>query len=156
MSRRGLITMDNAEVEAFLRSNKTMILVSNGHNGHPHAMPMWFGIEQGGQIVMTTFRKSQKVNNIRRNPKVTLLVESGLEYSELKSVMIYADCEVIDSLAETTNVMLGLARGRGEVTDAQAEQAKANLEKTASKRVALRMTPTEVLSWDHGKLSGKY
>ena len=54
---------------------------------------------------MTTFRKSQKVNNIRRDPKVTLLVESGLEYSELRSVMLYANCEVIDSLEETTNVM---------------------------------------------------
>ncbi len=156
MSRRGLITMDDAEVDAFLRSNKTMILVSNGHNGHPHPMPMWFGIEDGGTIVMTTFRKSQKVNNIRNDPRVTLLVEAGLEYNELKSVMIYANAEVIDDLTETTNVMLGLAKGRGEVSDAQMEAARANMEKTASKRVVLRMTPTTVVSWDHSKLGGKY
>ena len=156
MSRRGLITMEDAEVDAFLRSNKTMILVSNGHNGHPHPMPMWFGIEDGGTIVMTTFRKSQKVNNIRNDPRVTLLVEAGLEYNELKSVMIYANAEVIDDLTETTNVMLGLAKGRGEVSDAQMEAARANMEKTASKRVVLRMTPTTVVSWDHSKLGGKY
>ena len=156
MSRRGLITMDDAEVDAFLRSNKTMILVSNGHNGHPHPMPMWFGIEDGGTIVMTTFRKSQKVKNIRNDPRVTLLVEAGLEYNELKSVMIYANAEVIDDLTETTNVMLGLAKGRGEVSDAQMEAARANMEKTASKRVVLRMTPTTVVSWDHSKLGGKY
>ena len=156
MSRRGLITMDDAEVDAFLRSNKTMILVSNGHNGHPHPMPMWFGIEDGGTIVMTTFRKSQKVNNIRNDPRVTLLVEAGLEYNELKSVMIYANAEVIDDLTETTNVMLGLAKGRGEVSDAQMEAARANMEKTATKRVVLRMTPTTVVSWDHSKLGGKY
>ena len=156
MSRRGLITMDDAEVQSFLRSNKTMILVSNGHNGHPHPMPMWFGIEQDGKIVMTTFRKSQKVNNIRRDPKVTLLVESGLEYSELRSVMIYANCEVIDSLEETTNVMFRLSRGRGEVTDDQAGAFKANVAKNASKRLVLRMTPTEIVSWDHAKLGGKY
>ena len=148
--------MDDAEVDAFLRSNKTMILVSNGHNGHPHPMPMWFGIEDGGTIVMTTFRKSQKVNNIRNDPRVTLLVEAGLEYNELKSVMIYANAEVIDDLTETTNVMLGLAKGRGEVSDAQMEAARANMEKTASKRVVLRMTPTTVVSWDHSKLGGKY
>ena len=156
MSRRGLITMEDAEVDAFLRSNKTMILVSNGHNGHPHPMPMWFGIEDGGTIVMTTFRKSQKVNNIRNDPRVTLLVEAGLEYNELKSVMIYANAEVIDDLTETTNVMLGLAKGRGEVSDAQMEAARANMEKTATKRVVLRMTPTTVVSWDHSKLGGKY
>ncbi len=156
MSRRGLITMDDAEVDAFLRSNKTMILVSNGHNGHPHPMPMWFGIEDGGTIVMTTFRKSQKVNNIRNDPRVTLLVEAGLEYNELKSVMIYANAEVIDDLTETTNVMLGLAKGRGEVSDAQMEAARANMEKTATKRVVLRMKPTTVVSWDHSKLGGKY
>ncbi|MBJ38601.1 MAG: pyridoxamine 5'-phosphate oxidase [Gammaproteobacteria bacterium] len=148
--------MDDAEVDAFLRSNKTMILVSNGHNGHPHPMPMWFGIEDGGTIVMTTFRKSQKVNNIRNDPRVTLLVEAGLEYNELKSVMIYANAEVIDDLTETTNVMLGLAKGRGEVSDAQMEAARANMEKTASKRVVLKMTPTTVVSWDHSKLGGKY
>ena len=148
--------MDDAEVDAFLRSNKTMILVSNGHNGHPHPMPMWFGIEDGGTIVMTTFRKSQKVNNIRNDPRVTLLVEAGLEYNELKSVMIYANAEVIDDLTETTNVMLGLAKVRGEVSDAQMEAARANMEKTASKRVVLRMTPTTVVSWDHSKLGGKY
>ena len=148
--------MEDAEVDAFLRSNKTMILVSNGHNGHPHPMPMWFGIEDGGTIVMTTFRKSQKVNNIRNDPRVTLLVEAGLEYNELKSVMIYANAEVIDDLTETTNVMLGLAKGRGEVSDAQMEAARANMEKTASKRVVLRMTPTTVVSWDHSKLGGKY
>ncbi len=156
MSRRDLITMDDAEVDAFLRSNKTMILVSNGHNGHPHPMPMWFGIEDGGTIVMTTFRKSQKVKNIRNDPRVTLLVEAGLEYNELKSVMIYANAEVIDDLTETTNVMLGLAKGRGEVSDAQMEAARANMEKTASKRVVLKMTPTTVVSWDHSKLGGKY
>ena len=156
MSRRDLITMDDAEVDAFLRSNKTMILVSNGHNGHPHPMPMWFGIEDGGTIVMTTFRKSQKVNNIRNDPRVTLLVEAGLEYNELKSVMIYANAEVIDDLTETTNVMLGLAKGRGEVSDAQMEAARANMEKTATKRVVLRMKPTTVVSWDHSKLGGKY
>ena len=156
MSRRGLITMDDAEVDAFLRSNKTMILVSNGHNGHPHPMPMWFGIEDGGTIVMTTFRKSQKVKNIRNDPRVTLLVEAGLEYNELKSVMIYANAEVIDDLTETNYVMLGLAKGRGEVSDAQMEAARANMEKTASKRVVLRMTPTTVVSWDHSKLGGKY
>ena len=156
VSRRGLITMEDAEVDAFLRSNKTMILVSNGHNGHPHPMPMWFGIEDGGTIVMTTFRKSQKVNNIRNDPRVTLLVEAGLEYNELKSVMIYANAEVIDDLTETTNVMLGLAKGRGEVSDAQMEAARANMERTASKRVVLRMTPTTVVSWDHSKLGGKY
>tara|TARA_A100001037_G_C14923679_1_gene532857 strand:+ start:300 stop:746 length:447 start_codon:yes stop_codon:yes gene_type:complete len=148
--------MDDAEVDAFLRSNKTMILVSNGHNGHPHPMPMWFGIEDGGTIVMTTFRKSQKVKNIRNDPRVTLLVEAGLEYNELKSVMIYANAEVIDDLTETTNVMLGLAKGRGEVSDAQMEAARANMEKTASKRVVFRMTPTTVVSWDHSKLGGKY
>tara|TARA_Y100001934_G_scaffold107053_1_gene131549 strand:+ start:3486 stop:3932 length:447 start_codon:yes stop_codon:yes gene_type:complete len=148
--------MDDAEVDAFLRSNKTMILVSNGHNGHPHPMPMWFGIEDGGTIVMTTFRKSQKVNNIRNDPRVTLLVEAGLEYNELKSVMIYANAEVIDDLTETTNVMLGLAKGRGEVSDAQMEAARANMEKTATKRVVLRMKPTTVVSWDHSKLGGKY
>ena len=97
-SRRKLIELDADEIRDYLDAEKTLIIVGNGHNGYPHPMPMWFAHDPDGSIRCTTFGKSQKVLNWRRDPKATLLVESGVEYAELKGVMIYAHCEVIDDL----------------------------------------------------------
>ena len=58
-------------------------------------MPMWFGIEPDGAIVMTTFTKSQKIRNLERDPRVSLLVEAGEEYAELQGVVIYGEAELV-------------------------------------------------------------
>ena len=76
-SRRDLIRMSEEEVRDFLRTNKTITINSIGPGGYPHPMPMWFGVDDDGTVRMTTFRKSQKVLNIQRDPRVSLLVEAG-------------------------------------------------------------------------------
>lgn len=156
MSRRDQITMTDGEVRDFLVASRTMILVSNGKDGYPHPMPMWYWIDEAGTIYMTTFRKSQKINNLKRDPKVSLLVESGEVYQELKSVLIYATAEIIDDLENTTNVMFNLSRARGEVKAEQADAIKPALAKTAEKRVVIKMVPERIVSWDHSKLGGTY
>ena len=89
MSRRGLIQMSDDEVRAFLNASKTIILNSIGPGGYPHPMPMWFGLDPDGSVRMTTFRASQKVKNLKRDPRVSLLAESGEEYAELMGVVLY-------------------------------------------------------------------
>ena len=118
MSRRSQITMTEDEVREFIKSSRTMILVTNGNNGFPHPMPMWFGVEESGDVVMTTFRKSQKVLNIKRDNRVTLLVESGDAYAELKSVLIYAKAHIVDDLEATTEALMTVSRTRGEISGA--------------------------------------
>ena len=77
MSRRDQINLNQAEITDFLKNSRTIILVSNGKNGYPHPMPMWYAVGDDNTIYMTTFRKSQKINNLRKDPKCALLVESG-------------------------------------------------------------------------------
>jgi len=156
MSRRTQIQLSDQEIHDFLKSSRTMILVSNGKNGWPHPMPMWFWVDDDNNIFMTTFRKSQKVNNIKRDPRVTLLVESGDAYQELKSVVIYAEAEVVDDLDYTTEIMFNLSAARGEVDAGQADAVKGPMQRSASKRVVLRFNPKKIVSWDHAKLGGVY
>ena len=66
MSRRNKINMSDQEINDYLRAARTMILVSNGKDGYPHPMPMWFAIDDDNNIYMSTFRKSQKISNLRR------------------------------------------------------------------------------------------
>jgi len=146
------------EIRSYLRSNPRLILVSNGANGYPHPMPMNFMLDDEDRIVVTTFRKSQKVLNFQRDKRAALLVESGLDYSELKSVLAYADAEILDDPAFVLETMLAMAKHSENksmtqgLTDAAREQIRAS----APKRLILRFKPHQYVSWDHTKLKGGY
>ncbi|MEQ8858738.1 MAG: pyridoxamine 5'-phosphate oxidase family protein [Pseudomonadales bacterium] len=155
-SRRELIQLSPEEIRAFLDEHKTIILVSNGNDGYPHPMPMWFHVDDAGAVHCTTFRKSQKVLNLQRDPKATLLVESGVEYAELKSVLIYADAEIVDDQAAVVDTLVRInSRGR-ELSPAERAKLSDAVAATASKRVLLKFAPKRYVSWDHGKLGGRY
>ncbi len=155
-SRRELIQMSKDELREFLRTNKTIIINSIGPGGYPHPMPMWFAVDDDGTVRMTTFRKSQKVRNIERDAKVSLLVESGEEYSQLRGVVLYGKARVVDDLAVVTQTLLAIS-GFGDTADPAARKgAEAAVAKTAAKRVAILIRPEKIVSWDHSKLGGSY
>ena len=114
-SRRETIAMTPAELSAYLAAQRRIILIANGANGLPHPMPMNYGVDQQGRIVIVTFRKSQKVKNLERDPRATLLVESGETYGELKSAILYCDTEIITD-AEVIAANMVLIRADGAMT----------------------------------------
>ncbi len=148
MSRRTQIRLSEDEVRGFLEAAHTIILVSNGVGGFPHPVPMWFALDDEGAIRMTTYRVSQKVKNLRRDPRVSLLVESGTAYNELKGAVLYGHAEVVD---DVDSVVDTLARVGG-----QAAAASEGMRRQAAKRVMIRVKPERVASWDHSKLGGVY
>lgn len=151
-SRRHLIAMSADEVRAYLRVQKRLIVVSNGLRGFPHPVPMNFAIDEQDRLLVMTFRKSQKVRNLHRDPKVALLVESGEDYSELKAVMIYATADIIDHGPEFERAWSAFTdrpQGEGSMSGAQLRAALV-------KRVIIRFTPERIVSWDHAKLEGHY
>ena len=155
-SRRQSIEMTDTEMNDYLDAQKTLIIVSNGRGGYPHPMPMWFSRDDDGCFYCTTFGKSQKVRNWRRDTKATLLVESGLEYAELKGVVVYARCTVIDDAEEVKDTLLAI-NSQGQALDAAAkEKLRESLGRTAAKRVVLKFTPERYVTWDHTKLGGRY
>ncbi len=155
-SRRDLIRMSDDELRAFVRAHKTMTIVSNGRDGHPHPMPMWFAYDDDGTVRMTTFRKSQKVTNIQRDPRVTLLVEDGTEYAELRGAVLYGECEIVDDLQAVTDTLIDITGGEAADTPEGREGMAKVIQSTAAKRVLLRTRPTDIVSWNHTKLGGRY
>jgi nitroimidazol reductase NimA-like FMN-containing flavoprotein (pyridoxamine 5'-phosphate oxidase superfamily) len=148
--------MSDAEISDFLTASKTLIIVSNGRDGYPHPMPMWFAVDDAGALYCTTFSKAQKVLNFERDPKATLLVEAGEEYAELKSVLIYADTSIISDFDEVCDVLVNITTKGQTIDDAARAKLREQVGGTAAKRVALKFTPNKVISWDHAKLGGKY
>jgi len=152
MNRRAEIAMSVDEQKAFLASTRTLILSSIDRRGYPHSVAMWFAIF-GGLVHMTTFRKAQKVLNIRRNPKVALLAEAGVRYAELRGLMIRGRAELVEDVDLCTKILTDIqTRYFGPLTEAEREQ----LHRQAAKRVAIRVHPERVASWDHSKLGGTY
>jgi nitroimidazol reductase NimA-like FMN-containing flavoprotein (pyridoxamine 5'-phosphate oxidase superfamily) len=155
-SRREIIALTPEEIAAFLVEQKTIIIVANGKDGYPHPMPMWFYADDAGCIYCTTFRKSQKVLNFKRDPRASLLVESGEEYAALKSVLIYARAEVIDDLDTVVDTLVKITTKGQSAPAADVERLAAGVRKTAEKRVVLKFVPERYVSWDHAKLGGRY
>ena len=148
--------MTRGEVDRFLGAARTMILCSNGRDGAPHPMPMWFGVEPDGTVVMTTFTKSQKIRNLERDPRVSLLVEAGEKYDELQGVVLYGEVELVRELPAVLDILARVTGRTGGAPNVDDAALRAGLEATARKRTGIRVRPTRVVSWDHRKLGGVY
>lgn len=154
MNRRNAIALTDAERAAYLEQASTIILVSIDRDGYPHAVPMWFLVEDDGAIVMTTYRRSQKVVNLTRNPRAALLVESGTRYDELTGVLMRGTAYVVDDPDLCVRVLLRVHAKHmgGELPPGVEDVMRAQ----ARKRVVVRVMPERIASWDHRKLGGVY
>lgn len=156
-SRRDLIRMTDDELRAFLADRKIVSVATIGPNGRPHLVPLWY-VPDGTELRGWTYAKSQKARNLERDPRATLQIEDGVDYAELRGVMLECDVEVERDPEKVAGYGLALferyapATGDGglapEVRDMVLEQAQ--------KRIGLRFVPTRTVSWDHRKLGGTY
>lgn len=144
MHKRAQIQLTPEEQLALLRQSRTMALCTIGKDGYPHVVAMAFMVKDGC-IYMTSYRKAQKVVNIRRNPKVAVMVETGEQYHELKGLMIRGRCELIEEPDEVWQIMREIRAFQGGDVDA-VDPAR------AQKRAALKIIPEKIASWDHSKL----
>ena len=143
---RDLIKMTDAEVDTFLSEQKTLIVATIGRNGLPHLAPMWFAVLDG-EIVFCTDRKSQKIVNLQRDPRCSVLAEAGETYDQLRGVHMEGVTEFTPDLGRVVDAVV--ARNFGEVGDDPA--AREALRKAMSRRVAVIFRPTRTASWDHRK-----
>jgi PPOX class probable F420-dependent enzyme len=152
-SRRAEITLDPDDQRRLIETERVVAVASVGPRGWPHVMPLWY-VPRNGEIWIYTYAKSQKVRNLERDPRATLLVETGHEYGELRGVQIEAEAEISrehETVFELAKELTARYAG-GAVSDEQA----AALEAQARKRVAIRFRPVRTASWDHRKLGGSY
>jgi PPOX class probable F420-dependent enzyme len=150
-SQRERIQLTDAEIRGFLASARAIIINSIGRDGVPHPMPMFYAVEDDGSIVMSTYRKSQKIRNLRRDPRCSLLVEDGAKYFELRGVVIYGIAELIDDTDVVMAILAAVASRQGEPVD-NSDEALAGRRRIAEKRTGIRVRPERVVSWDHRKL----
>jgi PPOX class probable F420-dependent enzyme len=153
VSRRSQIVLSAEEAADFLAQGRTVTCATLGRDGWPHLMPLWYVIRDG-ELWSWTYRKSQKVVNLRRDPRCTLQVEAGTEYSELRGVMLVCEAVIHDDIDVVAPLGAEIAAryGGADLTPEQADAMRAQ----AAKRVGLQFVERRRVTWDHRKLGGAY
>jgi PPOX class probable F420-dependent enzyme len=154
-SRRDQIKLTDTELRELIDDERVVIVSSIGPRGWPHSMPLWY-VPREGDVWIWTYAKSQKVKNLERDPRATLLIETGFEYGELRGVQIEAEAELIRDTGRIVDFAKELTVRYSEGISSVEGDAAVALESQAPKRVAIHFHPRRVATWDHRKLGGVY
>ena len=144
--------MSDDEISAFLEAGRDLQVASINADGTPHLVTMWYAM-QDGEVAFWTYGKSQKIINLRRDPRLSVLVATGEVYEQLKGVSIQGQAEIVDDPDDVLRYGEAVyERYWGPLNDTVLEGVRA----MGAKRVVIVVKPDKILSWDHSKLGGSY
>jgi len=147
-NQRAQIVMSEAQITDFVTSSRTGTLATIGSDGQPHLTAMWYGVVDG-EIWLETKAKSQKAVNIKRDPRVSFMIEDGDTYDSLRGVSFEGIAEIVDEPDAIFRVGVSVwERYTGPYT----EEVKPAVDMMMNKRVAVRIVGQRTRSWDHRKL----
>jgi hypothetical protein len=150
MSGRGTVAMTQNEVAALVGEQHKLQLGTINPDGTPHLVTMFYGMVDD-KIAFWTYRTSQKIRNIERDPRITCLVETGVEYFELRGALIYGTAMTLTDPNDVRYV--GAQVLRRMMVDVEEDAIAGLVEATAAKRYAVVVEPVRVASWDHRKMT---
>jgi nitroimidazol reductase NimA-like FMN-containing flavoprotein (pyridoxamine 5'-phosphate oxidase superfamily) len=155
VKQRDQVAMSAEETAAFLLGGRKVQLATNGQDGFPHLVTMYYVMNRG-QITFWTYRKSQKAVNLERDPRISCLVEDGEEYFDLRGVLVQGTARRIDDheriavIGRQLTAVIG-----GAMAGADAGALTQYVEHAARKRYGYSVQPSKIISWDHTKLASR-
>jgi len=150
-SGRDAVRLTDEELEEFLTANMKVQVATNGPDGRPHLATLFY-VMVDGRLFFWTYGKSQKIQNLRRDPRITCLVEDGQDYFELRGATINGSARLVEDYDQLVDlggrVATRMAGGAdlGELGDQIVAQQ-------ARKRVGVIVEPEKIASWDHRKMT---
>ena len=153
MSRRDQIQMTDDEISAFLEDGRDLQVASINADGTPHLVTMWYAVRDG-HLAFWTYAKSQKIVNLRRDPRLTVLVATGERYEELRGVSVSGQAELVEERDDVISYGEAIyERYWGPIDN---DMVREGVRTMGAKRVVVVVKPEKVVSWDHSKLGGAY
>lgn len=147
-NQRSQIVMGDDEVDTFLTQRRNATIATLGPQGRPHLVAMWYAYLDG-HIWIETKAKSQKVVNLRRDPTMSFLIETGDTYDQLRGVALEGTGVIIEDTDVVWDVCVNVfARYNAPYT----EELKPFVELMAKNRIVVRLDAVRTRSWDHRKL----
>ena len=145
--------MSDEEAAAFLDEQRTVICATNGRDGWPHLMPLWY-VVRDGRLWSWTYAKAQKTRNLERDPRASLQVEAGEDYDQLRGILLRCDVTIHRKADDVAR--LGLEIFSRYTGPDLPDETRAMVDQQAAKRVALEFVEHSRATWDHRKLAGVY
>jgi hypothetical protein len=155
LSRRDLIKLEQAEISDFLDEQRVLIATTNGVRGWPHSMPLWY-LPRDGETWAWTYAKSQKIRNLERDNRATILIETGDAYAELRGVMFEAETILHRDPEVVTDFAMELGARYAKETGVDPGGSTNGFASQVPKRTVMQFVPKRTASWDHRKLAGTY
>jgi len=148
VNQREQIVMSAAEITEFLTEQRVATLATISPSGQPHLVAMWYAVLDG-VLWFETKAKSQKATNLRRDGRVTVMIETGDTYDALRGVSLEGRATIVDDADALWAVGVNIwERYNGPYT----EETRPMVEFMLTKRVAVRLDVERTRSWDHRKL----
>jgi PPOX class probable F420-dependent enzyme len=147
-NQRSQIVMTDDEIAEFIERSRTATMGTIGPNGTPHLVAMWYAVLDG-QIWFETKARAQKTVNLRRDNRITCMIEDGLTYDTLRGVSIEGTGEIVEDPDTIWKVGVNVFE---RYTAPYTEEMKPFVEVMLNKRIVVRVDPTRTRSWDHRKL----
>lgn len=158
MKQRDKVAMADVEVQQLLASQHKVQLATNGRDGFPHVVTMYYTLVDG-LITFWTYGSSQKALNLERDPRISCLVEVGEQYFDLKGVLVQGWARRIEDPAAVLEIGRRITELFSEpmapVVGGTDDAMTKYVERAARKRFGYAVEPTRVISWDHTKLLGQ-
>ncbi len=151
--KRSAIRMTDEELWPFIEAGKSLQVATLNRDGSPHLTTLWFAVVDGA-IVFETFSKSQKIVNLKRDPRISVLIETGESYNELRGATLSGTAELVEDPEKVHTLAFAVMRKMNPQVPAAALEGMAR--QMAKKRTAVIVRPTKIVSWDHRKLAGAY
>ena len=148
VNQRALIKMTSEEIDEFLHERRPMTLCTINHDGSIHAVAMWYGFLEGC-VAFETKAKAQKVQNLRRDPRITCMFEDGDYYEELRGVELVGRAEIVEDPEKMWELGVNLFE---RYYAAYTEELRPFVETMLNKRIVAKVHVERTVSWDHRKL----
>jgi len=149
---RDAVRMTEDEIVEFLASSEKVQVATIGPDGSPHLTTLYYFVKDG-KVAFWTYASSQKIKNLQRDPRITLLIESGDDYFELRGVTIHGKAELVTEEDEIRKIGTAVAAVMAKGVDL-GDFGREQVERQVKKRYGVVVTPTKVASWDHRKMIG--
>lgn len=151
-SSRDAVKMTEEELAEFLDANMKVQVATVGPDGQPHLTTLFY-VMVDGQMFFWTYGRSQKIQNLRRDPRITCLVEDGVDYFELRGATIFGKARLLEDYDELVELGGRVARRMAGGADL-GELGDQIVAQQARKRVGVIVEPDKIATWDHRKMPG--
>lgn len=148
---RDAVRLTDEELDDFLAAQMKVQVATVGPDGAPHLTTLFYVMDQG-RVAFWTYAASQKIANLRRDPRISCLVEDGEDYFELRGVSIQGRATLVEDFDEIHALGSRVATRMAGGVDLGALGDEV-VAKQARKRVGVIVEPEKVASWDHRKMS---